>query len=95
MNMNWKNAMIYGSLAAGAILFLTGRRPAGIAVAGVGVATLVAENPDKFTELWNRLPEYVDKGTRLIDAAATIMERMGQHRAESYRNTPMASGNRY
>jgi hypothetical protein len=27
--MDWKKALMYGSFAAGAILFITGRRPAG------------------------------------------------------------------
>src|SRR6185437_13036552 len=31
--MDWKKVLMYGSFAAGAILFLTGRRPVGLAVA--------------------------------------------------------------
>jgi hypothetical protein len=95
--MNWKNALIYGSFAAGAFLFVTGRRPAGLVVAGIGAATLASQYPDKLEELWRRMPEYVDRSGKLIDTAATLLERLGQPRSgsEGYRNVPVASGNRY
>jgi hypothetical protein len=78
--MDWKKALIYGSFAAGAALFLSGRRPAGLAVAGIGVATLALENPEKFEDLWRRMPEYVDKGGKLVDIAASFLERLGEPR---------------
>jgi hypothetical protein len=78
--MNWKKALMYGSFAAGAALFLSGRRPAGLAVAGIGVATLAAEHPEKLEDLWRRMPEYIDKGGKLIDLAASFLERLGEQR---------------
>lgn len=82
--MDWKKALMYGSFAAGAVLFLTGRRPLGLAVAGVGVATLAAEHPEKFKELWRRMPEYVDRSGKLVDLAASFLERLSEQR--SYRS---------
>jgi hypothetical protein len=79
-NMDWKKALIFGSFAAGAVLFLSGRRPAGLVVAGIGVATLAIENPEKLEDLWRRMPDYVDRGGRLVDLAATFLERFGQPR---------------
>lgn len=84
--MDWKKGLIYGSFAAGAILFIFGRRPAGLAVAGIGVATLIAEHPEKFEEVWDRMPEYIDKGGRLLDRAAGFIELLGQERAPGLRN---------
>jgi hypothetical protein len=92
--MDWKKTLIVGSFAAGAILFLTGRRPAGLAVAGIGVATFAVENPEKFEELWHRMPEYIEKGSKFVDMASTFLERMGQERS-GYRNMPVAGGNRF
>ena len=92
--MDWKKTLMIGSFAAGAILFLTGRRPAGLAVAGIGVATFAAEHPDKFEELWQRMPEYIEKGSKFVDMASTFLERMGQERG-GYRNMPAAGGNRF
>jgi hypothetical protein len=92
--MDWKKTLMIGSFAAGAILFLTGRRPAGLAVAGIGVATFAAEHPEKFEELWQRMPEYIEKGSKFVDMASTFLERMGQEKG-GYRNMPVAGGNRY
>jgi hypothetical protein len=78
--MTWKKALIYGSFAAGAALFFSGRRPAGLAVAGIGVATLAAEHPEKFEDLWRRMPEYIDKGGKMVDLAASFLERLGEQR---------------
>jgi hypothetical protein len=93
--MDWKKTLMIGSFAAGAILFLTGRRPAGLAVAGIGVATFAADNPEKFEELWHRMPEYIEKGSKFVDMASTFLERLGQERGGGYRNMPVAGGNRY
>jgi hypothetical protein len=94
-NMDWKKALMYGSFAAGAVLFLTGRRPAGLAVAGIGLATLASENPERFEDLWRRMPEYIDKGSKFVDMAATFLERMAEHQGGGYRNMPVAGGTRY
>lgn len=93
--MDWKKTLIYGSFAAGAVLFLTGRRPAGLVVAGIGVATLAAENPEKLQELWRRMPEYLEKGSKFVDMASSFLERIGEHRSGGYRNMPVAGGTRY
>jgi hypothetical protein len=84
--MDWKKGLIYGSFVAGAILFVTGRRPAGLAVAGIGVATLIAEHPEKFEDLWRRMPEYIEKGGRLLDRAAGLIELLGQERGPGLHN---------
>lgn len=92
--MDWKRVLIYGSFAAGAVLFLRGRRPAGMAVAGIGLATLVSEHPEKFEELWRRAPEYIEKSGRFVDMAAVFLERLSQQQG-GYRSMPAAGGNRY
>lgn len=93
--MDWKKGLIYGSLGAGALLFLSGRRPAGLVVAGVGLTTLAFEYPERFEELWDRLPEYIDKGSKLVDGAATFLEKLSQQQGPGYRNIPVAGGGRY
>jgi hypothetical protein len=83
--MDWKKVLMYGSFAAGAALFLSGRRPAGIAVAAIGAATLATQHPEKLEDLWRRMPEYLEKSSKLVDIASTFLERIGEHRA-GYRN---------
>ncbi len=76
--MNWKKTLMYGSFAAGAVFFFTGRRSAGLLATGVGIATLAADNPEKFQELWRRMPEYLDKGVKLVDMATTFLDRVAE-----------------
>ena len=83
--MDWKKVLMYGSFAAGAALFLSGKRPAGIAVAAIGAATLATQHPEKLEDLWRRMPEYLEKGSKLVDIASAFLERIGEHRA-GYRN---------
>jgi hypothetical protein len=87
--MNWKKTLMYGSFAAGAVLFFTGRRSAGLVATGVGIATLAADNPEKFQELWRRMPDYldkgvklVDKGVKLVDMATTFLDRMAEQEGD-------------
>jgi len=78
---SWKKALIFGSLGAGTVLLLTGKRPAGLALATVGVATLAMEYPEKFEEIWKQTPEYIDRGTRLVNNLTQAAERLAEQSA--------------
>jgi hypothetical protein len=78
----WKRALIFGSLGAGAALFLSGRRPAGAALAGIGLTVLALENRDKLEGVWRDLPELLDRGSNLIAKLADMSQRVVQQRAE-------------
>ena len=93
--MDWKKALIFSSFTVGALLFVTGRRPAGLAVAGIGLATFASEYPERFDELWRRTPEYIEKSGKFIDMAATFLEKLSQQQDGRYRNMPAAGGSRY
>jgi len=75
---NWKRAVIAGSAGAAAILMLKGKRPAGVLVAGVGLAVLVSEYPEKFEQIREEIPSYVRSGTRFLDLAMKIGTKMGE-----------------
>ncbi len=74
----WKKALIIGSLTAGALLILKGRRPAGMALAAAGTALLAAEYPDAFERIWEKAPEYVYRGTQIFSTFSRIAERIAQ-----------------
>ncbi len=73
---NWKRALLAGSAAASALMLLKGNRTAGLVLAGVSLATLASEYPEKFAEFRENLPEYVERTQTFMDVAARVGERM-------------------
>jgi hypothetical protein len=78
---NWKRALIFGSLGAGIFLLLTGRRPAGIVAATLGLVTLASEHPEKFREMWERAPEFLERGNQVVQTISRVAERFADYRA--------------
>jgi len=72
---NWRKAIVIGSLSAGALMFIKGHRPAGVALATVGLAVLAAEYPDKFETVWENAPDYIYRGTQIFSTLSRIAER--------------------
>ena len=72
---SWKRAVIFGSIGAGAVLIITGRRPAGMACAAAGLAVLASEYPEKFEAVWEHAPEYLQKGMQIF----STLEKLGEN----------------
>jgi len=85
---DWKRAVMVGSLGAGAILALTGRRTAAAILAGVGVAVLASEHPEKVQQLWERAPEYMEKGTQMVNLVAGFLERISEYQQRRIESSP-------
>lgn len=80
---NWKRAVIAGSVGTATILMLKGKRPAGVLVAGVGIAVLASEYPRQFERIREEIPLYVRQGTRFLELAMKIggkIEQLAQSR---------------
>jgi hypothetical protein len=75
---NWKKAVVFGSIGAGAVLILTGRRPVGMACAAAGLAVLASEYPEKFETVWENAPDYLQKGMQIF----ATLQKMGEGFAE-------------
>lgn len=75
---NWKRAVIAGSVGTAAVLLLKGKRPAAVLVGGVGLAVLASEYPEKFTRIREDLPSYVRQGTRFLDLAMKIGNKISE-----------------
>jgi len=69
---SWKKAAVLGSISAGAILFMRKKYPAGVLATGVGLALLASEYPEKFEKIREDLPSYVRQGTKFLDLAMKI-----------------------
>ena len=81
---NWKRAVIAGSAGTAAMLMLKRRRPAAVLVGSIGLAVLASEYPAHFARIREELPSYVRQGTRFLDLAIKIgnkIEEMAEGRA--------------
>ena len=74
----WKKAVVAGSLGTSAVLLLKKKWPAGVLSAGIGLAVLASEYPEKFEKVRTTLPEYFQGGLRMLD----IISRAGQKIAQ-------------
>mgnify|MGYP005822448727 CR=1 FL=1 len=75
---NWKKAVVFGTIGAGAMLVINGRRPLGMAFAAAGLAVLASEYPEKFEAVWNNAPEYLQKGMQIF----STLQKLGENFAE-------------
>jgi len=77
----WKRAVIFGSLGTGVALVLAGKRPAGVAVATVGLAILAGEYPEKFELIQEHAPDYIARGVKILQTLSQITERIAEEAA--------------
>jgi len=75
---NWKRAAIAGSVGGAIILLMKKRRPAAVLVGSVGLAVLASEYPETFEKIREELPSYVRQGTRFLDLAMRIGNKIGE-----------------
>jgi len=57
-------------------LLLSGRRAVGLVAAGIGAAVLAAEYPEKLDEIRERIPEYADRGMRILEDLSEAGEKV-------------------
>ena len=72
----WKKAVVAGAIGAATVLFLKKKYPAGVLATGVGLAVLASEYPDKFESVRKSLPDYFDRGMRVMEMAARAGKRI-------------------
>jgi hypothetical protein len=75
---NWKRAVVVGSAAVAAILFLKGNKTGGLIAGSVGLVTLASEYPDTLAEIRENLPQYIERGTTYLDVVARVGERLAE-----------------
>jgi|SRR5580692_7193621 hypothetical protein len=72
----WKKALVAGSVTAATVLFMKKKYPAGVLATGVALAVLAAEYPEKFEKVRRSLPDYFDRGMRVMDMAGRAGQRI-------------------
>ena len=73
---SWKKAVIAGAVGAATVLFLKKRISAGVLASGVALAVVAAEYPEKFDQVRKSLPDYFDRGMRVMAMASRAGERI-------------------
>jgi len=71
---SWKKVAVFGAVGLGAALIVTGRRPLGLAVAAGGLALLASEYPEKFEDLLEDAPDYLNKGMEIFATLKKVGE---------------------
>jgi hypothetical protein len=81
----WKRALIFSSLGAGVALYISGRRAAGTALAGVGLGALASENRETIANLATDVPQFLEKGTRVVQTITAAGQRLMEARRSAAR----------
>jgi hypothetical protein len=76
---DWKKIVMFSAFGAAIYFLVTGKRGAGMATAGVGLAALATEYPEKFEQIWNQAPEYLDRGHRIVNGIQSLVDRISEH----------------
>lgn len=74
----WKKALVVGSVGTSAIFFLKKKWPAGVLTAGVALAVVASEYPEKFEGIQKSLPGYFDRGMRLLEMTSRVGQKLSQ-----------------
>ncbi len=64
---NWARVAAGGTLLAGGLLLLTGRRRAGLAVAAAGATLALLDQKEAVSRFWRSLPGYIDNVQRVLE----------------------------
>jgi hypothetical protein len=67
---NWKRALVAGSAAGSAVMFLKKKPGAGILLASLSLVTLAIEYPQHFNKVRRSLPDYFSRGMKLAEFAS-------------------------
>jgi hypothetical protein len=81
----WKKAVVAGSVGTSAVLLMRKKWPAGVLSAGVALAVLASEYPEKFEDLQKSLPRYFQSGLRLIEVVSRAGQKISQFADEGGR----------
>lgn len=75
---NWKKALVCGTLGAGTVLTLSGRRGVGLATIASGLGLLASQYPERLEAVLENAPEYVGRATEVFGTLSGLSERFGQ-----------------
>lgn len=75
---NWKVALVGGAAGVGTVMFLKKKWTAGVILAGVGLAALASEYPERFADLRRGLPDFIERGNNFLEVATRVGDRLAE-----------------
>lgn len=75
---NWKRVLLASSAGISVICLFKGSRTGGLVFGGIALATLASEYPDTFARIRKNFPDYIERGSNLLDIAPRVGESMAE-----------------
>ena len=75
-DVHWTRSVGAGTLLTSAILLVTGRRKAALAVAAAGTVIALMEDPEAVRRFWGDIPSYVQAGQKLLARVEGLVEQV-------------------
>jgi hypothetical protein len=73
---NWKRALLAGSAGLSVVFLLKGNRAGTMIFGGVALAALASEYPERFREIRQKLPNYIEQSLTFVEVASRVGERL-------------------
>lgn len=77
---DWLALTVGGTFLAGALLLMSGKKRAGLAVTAAAAAVTLLDQKDTIRDWWNALPQYLDDAQRLLDQAQRTVDDLAAAR---------------
>jgi hypothetical protein len=74
----WTRTVAAGSLVAGALLLIAGRRKSALAVSAAGAAVALLENPEIVRDAWNAMPRVIRSGQDFLVRIEDFVEELNK-----------------
>jgi hypothetical protein len=78
--MNWVGFAAAGTLVAGGILLLAGKRRAGMVAAASGTALALLDQQETLSAWWNTLPGYIEEVQRMLGQVQGTVDELATQR---------------
>jgi hypothetical protein len=74
----WTRSVAAGTLIAGALLLVSGKRKSGLAVAAAGGLVALLEHPEAVKNAWESMPRFVRAGQDFLVRMEDLMEELNK-----------------
>jgi len=77
-SVNWVEVAACGSLIAGGLLLLSGRKRAGLVMAASGTVLAMLEHEESLRGWWDSLPGYIDRAQYMFEQVQDVADNIAE-----------------